>query len=74
MGTRELLDRMSIGDVIPILPEPIAETSAALYLRTRADACADLVSVEPPTDGEWRLLAYVAEQGLNTFEYPDPFE
>ena len=72
-GSRELLTRTSIGDVIPVLPAPLCEDAAIAYLRTHPDACADLVSVEPLPDEVWELLPTLIGLDIDTFCYSDPF-
>lgn len=72
-GTRALLLRTSIGDVIPVLEAPLCEDAAKSYLHSRDDASADLVSVAAPGEMLWKLLDALVKDPRDTFSYPNPF-
>lgn len=73
LGSRSLLLRTSIGDVIPVLEAPLCEDAAKLYVHSRDDAGADLVSVATPTEMLWQLLDALVKNPTDTFSYPNPF-
>jgi hypothetical protein len=59
--SRDLLEKTSLGDVIPDLETESADDCAALHLHTRAGEPADIVSETEPDESVWIELREVAE-------------
>jgi hypothetical protein len=58
--SRDLLEKTSLGDVIPGLETECADDCAALHLHSRAGEPADIVSETEPGESVWIELREVA--------------
>jgi hypothetical protein len=72
-GSRELLDVISLGDIIPELDVAESEDPAAEHLHSNVSAPADLISLERISPEVWKHVCTLPANFVENLRYPDPF-